>query len=165
MGARGRKPGSRGATWFFRVRGDSARVAQSEADWAREKLLGRFWESVYRSLDSAFKAHPASAAERLAARDTIFARARATFAVDIAPRLPGYRPGAPVRLRLNNALLLARRVYRTGLDLFDGVYAREGNDLRRAIARVIALAGSRPKDPYAALHEWLASPTTEATAK
>jgi predicted aminopeptidase len=157
--------GAHGATWFFRVRGDSAHVAQSEADWARERLLGHFWESVYNSLDSAFKAHPASAAERLAARDTIFARARATFATSIAPRLPGYRPGTPIRLRLDNASLLARRVYRTGLDLFDSVYAREGDDLRRAIARVIALAGSRPKDPYAALREWLASPPAETPAK
>jgi predicted aminopeptidase len=157
--------GAHGATWFFRVRGDSARVAESEADWAREKFLGHFWESVYNSLDSAFKAHPRSVAERLAARDTIFARARATFTTSIAPRLPGYRPRTPLRLRLDNASLLSRRVYRTGLDLLDGVYAREGNDLRRAIARVIALAGSRPKDPYAALREWLASPPAETPAK
>ncbi|HEX6535538.1 MAG TPA: aminopeptidase, partial [Gemmatimonadaceae bacterium] len=108
--------GAHGAMWFFRTRGDSALARESETDWAAEKLMGGFWSSIYDALDSAFAAHPDSRSARLAARDTIFARARADFVSRVAPRLPGYRPGMPIRLRLDNASLLARRVYRTGLD-------------------------------------------------
>ncbi|HEX6534472.1 MAG TPA: hypothetical protein VF041_07740, partial [Gemmatimonadaceae bacterium] len=93
---------------------------------------------------------------------TIFARARADFVSRVAPRLPGYRPGMPIRLRLDNASLLARRVYRTGLDLFDAVLAREGGELPRAVRRIIALAKSRPDDPYGALRDWLAAPPSPA---
>ena len=157
--------GAHGAMWFFRVRGDTARLRESENDWAREKVLGAFWDTTYRSLDSAFRAHPggAGADARLVARDTVFARARARFAHDVLPRLPGVPPGTHVELRLNNAIVLARRVYRTGLDLFDSVLVREGGDLRRAIRRIIALARSRPDDPYGAIRAWLASPAGPAS--
>ncbi|HEU4642690.1 MAG TPA: aminopeptidase [Gemmatimonadaceae bacterium] len=157
--------GAHGATWFFRARGDTARVRESERDWALEKLMGGFWSSIYDALDSAFAAHPDSKAARLAARDTIFARAREQFATSIAPRLPGYRPGMPIHLQLDNASLLARRVYRTGLDQFDEVLAREGGNLPRAVRRVIALAKSRPDDPYGAMRDWLASAPAETAAQ
>jgi hypothetical protein len=61
------------------------------------------------------------------------------------------------RVPLDNASLLARRVYARNLELFDGVYAREGQNLRHTIGRIIALAKSAPKDPYGALKEWLGS--------
>ncbi|HWG54644.1 MAG TPA: aminopeptidase [Gemmatimonadaceae bacterium] len=157
--------GSHGATWFFRTLGDSALVRESEADWARERLMGAFWARTYDALDSAFTAHPDSRAARLAARDTVFARARERFAHDVAPLLPGYRPGATLALHLDNATLMSRRIYRTGLDLFDGVLAREGNRLPEAVQRIIALAKSKPDAPYAALRAWLTSVPAEPAAQ
>jgi hypothetical protein len=74
----------------------------------------------------------------------------------VAPRLPGYGDVPQTRPELDNAILLARRVYRTGLDDFDAVFALEGNDLERAMRQIIALAKSRPDDPYGAVREWLA---------
>jgi predicted aminopeptidase len=59
------------------------------------------------------------------------------------------------RVALDNAALLARRVYAQDLDLFDAAYEREGRDLRRTIARVIALAKRERKDPYAALRTFV----------
>jgi len=73
----------------------------------------------------------------------------------VLPRLPGIPPGVRVQLVLNNAVVLSRRVYRTGLDLFDGVLDREGGDLTRGVPQIIALAKSRPKDPYGAVRDWL----------
>jgi predicted aminopeptidase len=157
--------GSHGATWFFRTVGDSALVRESEADWARERLMGDFWARTYDALDSAFKAHPDSRAARLAARDTVFASARARFARDVAPLLPGYRPGMTLALHLDNATVLSRRIYRTGLDLFDGVLAREGDRLPDAVQRIIALAKSKPDAPYAAVRAWLASAPAETAAQ
>ena len=67
------------------------------------------------------------------------------------------------RVRLDNAALLARRVYLTELDLFDAVFVREGRDVRRTIERVIAIAKSDDDDPYGALRRWLsgATPATQ----
>jgi len=147
--------GSRGAAWFFRSRGDSAAALEVERRWADELLLGRFWTSVYRSLDSAYARHPESERARLAARAAVYARARARLVDSVAPALLTIPPAVIARTRLDNAALLARRIYLTDLDLFEAVYEREGRNARRAIHRVIALARSRPDDPYAALRDWL----------
>jgi predicted aminopeptidase len=150
--------GARGAAWFFRTRGQADAEAEVEARWHDEKLLARFWERTYNSLDSAYKAHPTSRLDRLAARDTVYARARTDLVYSAGPQLRTVGPRALERVRLDNAALLARRVYLTDLDLFDAVFEREGRDLRRTLVRVIGLARSRPKDPYGAVREWLASP-------
>jgi predicted aminopeptidase len=157
--------GAHGAEWFYSARADSAAVALAQQDWARQKSLGRFWSAVYNSVDSAFKAHPASKAERLTAREAVFAVARARFAREIEPTLPGYDSTKPVRLHLDNASLMSRRMYRTGLDDFDVIYEREGRRLPDAIARIIALARSRPRDPYAAVRAYVASGSAEPAAK
>jgi predicted aminopeptidase len=160
--------GAHGAIWYFRAFGDTAHEREALEDWARERRYGRFLEWVYDALDSAFARHPDRAGERLAAREVIFTRAETLFVDSVAPYLPGYRPGMRVRLDLNNATLLSRRVYRTGLDVFDAVLVWEeraggtagwqGSDLRRAIRRIVSLARSRPKDPYGAIRDWLAEP-------
>ena len=155
--------GSRGAMWYFRSRGDSVNERLSEEDWARDKRMGRFWESLYRSLDSAFEAHPGDRKARLAASAAIYAQAESVFTDSVAPELPGYGSRPAARPQLNNAILLARRVYRTGLDDFDAVFSLEGNDLKRAMRQIIALAKSRPDDPYGALREWLATHAPDST--
>jgi hypothetical protein len=147
--------GSRGAERFFAGRGDTAQAAKERVEWEREKYLGRFWTTVYNSVDSAFKAHPGDRAARLAARDTVFTRMREYFTREVRPNVPGVPPGAPMGLRLDNVMVMSRRLYRTGLDDFDAVYAHEGNDLNRAIAKITELARARPKDPFAAVREWL----------
>jgi len=154
--------GAHGAMWFFRARGDTVNEKASEEDWERDKIMGRFWESLYRSLDSAFSAHPDDRSARLAAATAIYDRASERYTDSVAPQLPGYGSRPVVRPELDNAILLARRVYRTGLDDFDAVFALEGNDLKRAMRRIIALAKSRPDDPYGALREWLAVRRTGA---
>ena len=73
----------------------------------------------------------------------------------LGPQLRTIGPRSLERIRLDNAALLAHRIYATDLDLFDGVLAREDGDLKRAIARVIALAKATPKDPFEALRAWL----------
>jgi len=157
--------GTRGAEWFYVARGDSARVKVARDDWARQKLLGRFWSAVYNSVDSAFKVHAKSKEERLAARATVFVAARERFAREIEPALPGYDSNKPVVLHLDNAALMSRRMYRTGLDDFDAIYEREGERLPATIARIISIAKSHSKDPYAAIRLYVASGSAEAPTK
>jgi predicted aminopeptidase len=149
--------GARGSAWFFRSRGDTVSAAFADADWNDDKRMGAFWASLYRSLDSAYKAHPGDSARaiRLAARDTVYARGRTHLVHDVAPQLRTLSPERVARIRIdNNAALLARRIYLTDLELFDRVWEREGHDLRRTIERVILLAKDAD-DPYAAVKQWL----------
>ena len=46
---------------------------------------------------------------------------------------------AAEKARLDNAALMARRIYATGLDDFERVYAREAREVRRTVERVIAI--------------------------
>jgi predicted aminopeptidase len=152
--------GARGAAAFFRSRGQPAAALRVDAQWADEKLLGAFWTVLSHTLDSAYAAHPDNRAARIAVRDTVYLRARASLINEIAPRFRTVSPRYSERVPLDNASLLAHRVYAKDLDLFDAVYAREGYDLKRTIGRIIALAKSTPKDPYGALKAWLSgSPT------
>jgi predicted aminopeptidase len=154
--------GARGAEWFFRSLGDSSAAAEVALRWRDERLLGAFWTRVYATLDSAFSAHPgddtASRDARLAARDAVYARMRAVLLAEVGPQLRTIDPDALRYTRFDNALILARRIYLTKLDLFEGVYAREACDLRRTITRVTSLVEAHgDEDPYDVLRAWLAA--------
>jgi predicted aminopeptidase len=157
--------GARGSAWFFRSRGSPKAADAEDAQWADEKLMAHFWEALYRSIDSAFKAHPNSIAERLTARDTIYGRARIRLVQELGPQLKTYSPRGLERLRLDNAALLAHRIYLTDVDLFDAVWAREGGDLPRTFATLVRLAKAQPKDPFGALRRWLADSSRSLGAK
>jgi hypothetical protein len=54
------------------------------------------------------------------------------------------------RIQLDNAALLARRVYAGHLDLFDSVYVRQGRDVKRSM-EVIRDVVRDVADPFEAL--------------
>lgn len=146
--------GARGASWLFRSRGQPAAADVVEARWADDRVLSAFWERLYRTLDSALKAHPESKAARLAVRDTIYAQARRTLIEEVGPQMKAVSPRYMERVRLDNAALLARRVYSTDLSTFERVFRHEGHDLRRTVSRIVALGKANAKDPFAALRSW-----------
>jgi predicted aminopeptidase len=146
--------GARGAELLFRFRGNDRAAAEISDRWGDEKLLGAFWSRVYASLDSAYAAHPDDRAARLAARDSVYHRARVSLVFELGPQLRTVGPRYLERVRLDNAALLARRVYLRDLELFDAVYQREGKNLRASIRRIIELAKSREEDPFGAVREF-----------
>jgi predicted aminopeptidase len=152
--------GARGSAWFFRSRGEPDAADEEDARWGDDKLMARFWEALYHSIDSAYKAHPgddsAHVRERIVARDSVYRRARTELVDVLGPKLRTIGPRVLERMRLDNAALLARRIYLTNLDLFDALWIREGMDLKKSIEKIIALAKSRPKDPFGALRDWVA---------
>jgi predicted aminopeptidase len=149
--------GARGSRDFFRARGQRRAVEEADARWSDEKILARFWKQLHGDIDSAFKAHPGDAAirARLALRDSIYRAARTDLVFRVGPMLRTVAPRYLERVRLDNAALLARRIYLTDLDLFDSVYVREKYDTRRATRRIIELAKSDSKRPYDALRRWI----------
>jgi predicted aminopeptidase len=147
--------GARGAAAFFRSRGQEAAAVKLDDQWQDDKILARFWASVIKSLDSAYAAHPGSREARIAARDTVYLHARRALIGEVAPSLKTINPRYGERVPLDNASLLARRVYASDLDVFDQIYVKEGRDLKRSIGRMIALAKSNPSDPFLALRRWV----------
>jgi predicted aminopeptidase len=149
--------GARGAAAFFRSRGQEAAAAKLDAQWDDDKLLARFWSRVIKSLDSAYAAHSSDKEARIRARDAVYLRARQALISEIGPALKTISPRYAERVPLDNASLLARRVYASDLDVFDRIYNKEGRDLKRTIGRVIGLARSEPDAPFAVLKKWLGS--------
>ena len=151
--------GARGAAWLFRAHRQFEAATAADERWADQKLLAVFWEGLHRVLDSTFTAHdgPALKPRRLALRDSIYGAARDRLVSQIGPQLRTMSRRGLERVRLDNAALLARRVYLTELDLFDAIYARERGDLRATVRRVIQLAREDAKDPFGALRRWLAA--------
>ena len=147
--------GARGAAAFFRSRGSDSSAKILDARWEDDKVLAAFWAQLIRSLDSAYRAHPEDKAWRIAVRDTVYAAARAALIAEIAPKLKTINPRYAQRTPLDNASLLARRVYASDLQLFDDVYEREGKNLRHTIGRVISLAKAKPEDPFGAIRAWV----------
>lgn len=131
--------GARGAERFFASRGDTSSARRTAARWHDDLLLGAVWERTAHSLDSAFRANPGDPARaaRLAARDTVYARTRRLLVDSVGPKLQTIDPRYAAAVRLDNASLLARLIYATGLDRFERVYANEGGDVRRALERII----------------------------
>lgn len=132
--------GARGAERFFAVRGDTVNAARVAARWADQRVLAALWRRVADSMDAIVAAHPGAAARwrRLVLRDSLFEATRETLRDSIAPRLRSIDPQALVRVRLDNAELLARRTYLTDVEPLESVLAASGGDLARTIERIIA---------------------------
>lgn len=132
--------GARGAERFFLMRGDTASATRAVDRWADDRLLAAYWARLFTTLDSAFTAHDGSAMRdrRLALRDSIYASARRTLVDSIGPQLRTIPAAYAARVRLDNAALMARRIYLTDLEMFERVYAESGRDLEVAIRRLIA---------------------------
>ena len=153
--------GARGAEAFFRARGDDRAAAEVVLRWEDEKRLAAFWGELHGALDSAYRAHPGDREARLEARDSIFARARRTLVTQVGPTLRTMPPRYAERVVLDNAALMARRVYLTDVDLFDRAYAREGGNLTRTIRRIVELAKRASGDPFTAVRAWVDSPVND----
>lgn len=150
--------GARGSVWFFRNRGSPGAAEEAEARWSDEKLMAGFWAQLYKSVDSAFKAHPDDRNERIAVRDTIYRAARQTLVHDLGRKLRTIGPTALERTRLDNGALLAHRIYLTDVDVFDTLWEKEGHNLPATVARIIELAKSDPKHPFDAVRKAVGMP-------
>jgi predicted aminopeptidase len=146
--------GARGAIEFFEGRGAAAAARRVAIDWADDKLLGAFWEATARKIDSVYAIPGRDSTARIAARDSVYATMRRVLVEDLAPRIRGFPGERLARIQLDNASLLARRLYASDLYLFDEVHRRAGGSLRETIALVRRLVTDSP-DPYGALRRWI----------
>lgn len=146
--------GARGAAEFFRARGAELAARRVEVEWEDDKRLGSFWEATARKIDSVFALPGRDSTARIAARDSVYVRMRRVLVEDLGPRMQTIPVDRLAKIQLDNASLLARRLYASDLYLFDEVHRRAGGDLRATIALVRRLVQGAP-EPYAALRDWV----------
>ncbi|HTT69485.1 MAG TPA: aminopeptidase [Gemmatimonadales bacterium] len=141
--------GYRGAEAFFRARGDGRNAERAVARWQDEIRLEHFYDSLAARLDRLYaQGLPAPAVRER--RQQLFAEAQADLAGPVGATLRTIDGRWLARRPLNNAVVIAARLYRTGLDRFEALLAAERGDLVRTIGVVRErVAGAR--DPWDAL--------------
>ena len=143
--------GYRGAERFFRSRGDSLNAARTLARWQDEQKLAQFYENLVEQLERVY-ASQGRHEDVHRAREALFQQARDRLAGQLARELRTIDGRRLAERPLNNAVLLANRVYGTGLDRFDSLLVRQGGDLRATILHVKQQVRERD-DPWWVL-EW-----------
>lgn len=152
--------GSRAAIDFFcrRAPGSGA-CAEARAAWADDLLFSDFLDGLVAELEALYARADLTSEQKIALREQVFDRARARFAEEVQPRLRTGDFAGFARAPLNNAILLARRLYYHRLRSFERVFRRYGEDLPRTIAAIVR-AAEGAEDPYAAVDSLVASRDT-----
>jgi predicted aminopeptidase len=144
--------GYRGAEAFFRSRGDALDAKRAAARWRDERILDVLWAELARRLDSAYaEAVSGAAVER--ARHVLFGWARTQLTGPVGQSLETYDWRGFARAPLNNAVVIAQRLYRMNLNLFDEIYVQTNADLKETIRAIQIRVFTQPgQDPYQALY-------------
>jgi len=144
--------GYRGAEAFFRSRGDSLDAARAAARWRDERTLDLLYAELARRLDSAYaQGLSGPALER--ARATLFGWTRAQLTGPVGQSLETYDWRWFANASLNNAVVIAQRLYRMNLNVFEEVYLHARANLPEAIRAIQIRVLTQPgDDPYQALY-------------
>lgn len=132
--------GYRGAERFFRSRGDSLQASRAAARWRDEMRLGRFYWTLVRQLEALYAA---GGDDVLVRREEVFAAARTALRDSVGPELEAYRAEWLVNRTLNNASVVASKIYRTNLELFEQAYQAHGADVRRTVEAIAEAVRTR----------------------
>lgn len=153
--------GARGAIEFFCRRDgpDAATCRTARAAWADDLLFGRFLGGLVAELEALYGRADLTREQKLEAREEIFAAAKGRFATEVRPRLQVQSFASFQQQPLNNATLIARRLYYHRLDLFERVFQAYGGHLPAAVEAIVK-AAEGAGDPYAAVERLAGDPTT-----
>ncbi|HYN20218.1 MAG TPA: aminopeptidase [Thermoanaerobaculia bacterium] len=136
--------GFRGAELFFASRGDYESARRCAATWRDEKRLGTFYAELEDTLQALYGSglpHPDIERRRAG----IFARARAALSGSVDFEV--YSGERLARSPINNARVIARRIYLTGLDELDKVFQAKNGDLRAGIQEIAHSLKRHPSRP------------------
>lgn len=152
--------GYRGAAAFFESRGDSAAARRVAAIWRDQQRLSAFYSGLYEELRDVYASEVPD--DSLAAwREAVFERARADLRAQLDGQLEVFDGERLAARPLNNASLLASRIYLTDVEQFDRVLEAFDGDLGRAVAAIERAVDARgERSPFDVLDE-LAPPPPE----
>jgi predicted aminopeptidase len=131
--------GEEGAADFLAQRfgSDSQELKDYRQGLVRERESNAAMDELYQRLKTLYGS-PAAEAEKLARREEVFAWGRQRLA----------EIGQPMSGPLNNATVLAQRLYTYDLGAFHSLHERCGRDWKKTVA---ALKGLDRRDPFGAL--------------
>lgn len=157
--------GGRGAILFFCARdGEDAPACRAARDeWHDDLVFGRFLSELVAELEALYARTDLTSQQKIERREEVFARAQREFAEAVRPRLRRATFASFEREPLNNATLIARRLYYGRLDLFEQVFQHYGGDLPLTIRAVIAAARQHREDPYAGVERLLVPGASESS--
>lgn len=141
--------GYHGAEGFFRSRGESRHAEQAAARWRDEVRLSRFWAGLYQQLEQLYAPGIAGPALR-EERQRMFRLASAELAGPVGRTLETISGPRMAERPINNAVVIAQRIYLTNLDAFDRRFAADRRDVR-AFVRDVAERTRAAPDPWAAV--------------
>ncbi len=143
--------GYRGAEAFFRARHDTLDARRAAARWRDERTLDVFYAELARRLDSAY-AEPLSGDRVEQVRTTLFGWARDQFRGPVGQSLETYDWRWFAQAPINNAVIIAERLYRMNLNLFDEIYLQNNADISETIRAIQIRVFTQAGDPYQALY-------------
>jgi predicted aminopeptidase len=147
--------GYRAAEAFFQGRGSLAAAEQAANRWADEVVLSGYYAELGRRLDSLYSTVNDSAGVE-AGRVELGRWARDQLQGEVGAQLRTYTIGPMAERPINNARLIAARIYRTRLGLFEQWYQRHDGNIAAAVAALDTLmAGVEGDSAYARLEEAL----------
>lgn len=127
--------GYRAAESFFLARGDSARALLAAQRWQDEIVLGEYYADLAERLTQLYSLKLDSAGLDSGRADA--ARwAREQLEGPVAARLQAIRIGQVAERPINNARIIAARIYRDRLGLFERWYELQHRDLQRSVAEL-----------------------------
>ncbi len=144
--------GYRGAEAFFRARRDTVDAWRAAARWRDERTLDVFYAELARRLDSAY-AEPLGGARLEQVRSALFGWAHEQFRGAVGQSLETYDWRWFAQAPLNNAVVIAERLYRMDLNLFDEIYLQNNADIAETVRAIqIRVFTQSDRDPYRALY-------------
>jgi predicted aminopeptidase len=147
--------GARGSIAFFCGAQRDPRLCRIAEDaWRDELLFADFLSRLVEDLEGLYGRDDLTSEQKIVQREVLFERAQSTFATAVQPQLRVLSFGSFLRTPLNNASLIARRIYYRRLDLFEEVFHANGGDLLVTIRRIVEAAPGAG-DPYDAVEALL----------
>jgi predicted aminopeptidase len=130
--------GYRAAEAFFRRRGSVAAAEQAANRWTDEVVLSGYYGELGDRLDSLYgTVHDSVAVD--SGRTALGRWAREQLQGPVGAQLKTYTIGPMAERPINNARIIAARIYRTRLGLFQQWYQRHGGDIAVAVASLDSL--------------------------
>lgn len=143
--------GYRAAEVFFRRRGSDSAAAQAANRWLDEVVLSGYYTELAGKLDTLYRTTTDSVAID-SGRAALGRWARETLRDSVGPKLKTYTIGPMADRPINNARLIAARIYRDRLDVLERWYQRDGGDIAKSVADLrTLLAGAEGDSAFARL--------------
>ena len=131
--------GYRAAQQFFQSRGDTAAARYAADRWHDEVILGGYYTVLAGRLDTLYRESKGDSVALADGRATISGWARAALQDTIGPELRTYKVGKLPERPVNNARIIAARIYRERLDLLEAWYQQHHQDIAVSVSELRAL--------------------------